>query len=298
MHIAITSIWILPVIAAGAADPRCLPDRVGGPSSLAVVAVLLRLGLEAAGHRRRTAWLLDLDDPDAGRVRSPTMPWPAATTRPVDLPKLTGWSGVLMVLGYGFSCMGGRLAPPPFVPPAGQAVDLWTMSQRTGSVTYLTFAAGFSLAVYALFVAVCDGAGWHSALFRIFGQNALAAYVIHPIVAGAVKPYVPRDAPAWYVAAGFGLYFAICAVQPPPRETPAFSETLIAYAFRGPSETVVPQRCCLTRGRGFVLRAPGQSLRLSIFSGLGSLADLRAAAIIRRRGMPWPRNVCQMRSLK
>ena len=30
------------------------------------------------------------------------------------------------------------------------------MSQRTGSISYLTFSAGFSLAVYALFVLACD----------------------------------------------------------------------------------------------------------------------------------------------
>ncbi len=86
------------------------------------------------------------------------------------------------------------------------------MSQRTGSVSYLTFAAGFSLAVYALFVVFCDRLGVELAVFRIFGQNALAAYIIHPIVAGAIKPYVPRDAPGWYVALGFGLYFAICCL--------------------------------------------------------------------------------------
>ena len=51
------------------------------------------------------------------------------------------------------------------------------------------------------------------------------------MVAGAVKPYLPNDAPAWYVAAGFGLYFAICiAVQPLPRKTRAFPETLTSSA--------------------------------------------------------------------
>ena len=84
------------------------------------------------------------------------------------------------------------------------------MSQRTGSVSYLTFAAGFSLAVYALFFELCDRRGWQTALFRIFGQNALVAYVIHPMVADAVKPYLPNDSPLWYLAAGFSLYFAIC----------------------------------------------------------------------------------------
>ena len=83
------------------------------------------------------------------------------------------------------------------------------MSQRTGSISYLTFASGFSLLVYATFVAACDRGGLRVGLFRTFGRNALAAYVLHDLVAGAVKPYVPRNAPGWYVAAGFLLYFGI-----------------------------------------------------------------------------------------
>jgi peptidoglycan/LPS O-acetylase OafA/YrhL len=59
---------------------------------------------------------------------------------------------------------------------------------------------------------LCDRWNARSSLFRVFGQNALAAYIIHPMVASAVKPYVPNDAPGWYVAAGVGLYFAICAL--------------------------------------------------------------------------------------
>jgi hypothetical protein len=131
-----------------------------------------------------------------------------------SISKLAGWSAVLMVLGYALSCLGGRLAAPPFVPPPSSSpgVDLWTMSQRTGSVSYLTFSAGFSLAVCSLFVLVCEQGAWQSPLFRIFGQNALAAYIIHPMVGGAVQPYLPKDAPGWYVAAGFCLYFAICAL--------------------------------------------------------------------------------------
>ena len=84
------------------------------------------------------------------------------------------------------------------------------MSQRAGSVSYLTFASGVSLAVYALFVILCDQGGLKIGLFRTFGQNALAAYIVHPMVAGAVKPYLPDDSPLWFVMAGFLLYFAIC----------------------------------------------------------------------------------------
>jgi predicted acyltransferase len=124
------------------------------------------------------------------------------------LRRLAGWSLVLMALGYGLSCLGGAPAAPPFVAPAGP-VNLWTMSQRTGSISYLTFASGLSLLVYATFVAACDRGGLGVGFFRTFGRNALAAYVLHDLVAGAVKPYVPRDAPGWYVAAGFLLYFGI-----------------------------------------------------------------------------------------
>ncbi len=101
--------------------------------------------------------------------------------------RLSGRS-LLMLLGYALSCGGGRLAAPPFVDPGIEIHRLWTMSQRTGSVSYLTFAAGFSLAVYALCFELCDRRGWQTALFRIFGQNALVAYVIHPIVATRSSP--------------------------------------------------------------------------------------------------------------
>jgi hypothetical protein len=115
-----------------------------------------------------------------------------------------------MAIGYLTSCLGGSMAPPPFVhPEPGRAVDLWTMSQRTGSVSYLTFSAGFSLAVYALFVVLCDRGGLRIGLFRTFGQNALAAYILHGLVSEAVKPYTPYDSPLWYLSLGFSIYFLI-----------------------------------------------------------------------------------------
>ncbi|KAJ3060464.1 hypothetical protein HK102_009480 [Quaeritorhiza haematococci] len=126
------------------------------------------------------------------------------------VPTLMAWGAVMMLAGYGLASMRG-LAAPPFTPPAeGYVVDLWTMSQRTGSVSYMTFAAGVSLAVYALFVVACDALGWSVGLFRTFGTNALAAYILHGMVASAVRPYLPRDAPLWYAIAGTLLYFAIC----------------------------------------------------------------------------------------
>jgi predicted acyltransferase len=212
VHIALASIWILPVIAASARTRVLFMIASGG----------LHLWLSS---RFYFDWAWKTPVIDGGQLGFMTWAIPTlvgslafdAVSRDHDdpwlLPRLFGWSFFLMAVGYGFSCMGGYVAPPPFVSrAAGQAVDLWTMSQRTGSVAYLTFSAGFSLAVYAVFMLFCDRWGWQIVLFRIFGQNALAAYIIHPIVAGAVKPYLPNDAPLWYVAAGFATYFAICTI--------------------------------------------------------------------------------------
>jgi hypothetical protein len=108
--------------------------------------------------------------------------------------------------------LSGLLAEPPFVPPPGpkeRQWNYWMMSQRSGTISYLTFAAGFSLAVYVLFYIACDLYGMQLAFFRTFGSNALLAYIIHDMVASAVKPFMPRDAPAWYVVAGLLLFFAI-----------------------------------------------------------------------------------------
>ena len=122
--------------------------------------------------------------------------------------RLLAGSAVLMGLGYALACLAGPPASPPFVPPDGP-IGPWSMSQRTGSVSYLTFSAGFSLAVFALFVAGLRPGRPPGRDVPRFGRNALAAYILHGLVAGAVKPYVPGDAPGWYVAAGFLVYFGI-----------------------------------------------------------------------------------------
>jgi predicted acyltransferase len=212
VHIALASIWVLPVIASGA--------------WLRVLYMLASAGLHLWLSWRfylDWAWKTPVIDGGPLGFLSWTIPLlvgsmaydvVAASKDPRHTAnRLTGWSIVLMLAGYALSCAGGTWAPPPFVPPpSGRTVDLWTMSQRTGSTSYLTFSAGFSLAVYALFVLACDLGHFESRVFRTFGVNALAAYIIHPLVAGAVKPYAPNDAPLWYVASAFGFYFAICYV--------------------------------------------------------------------------------------
>jgi predicted acyltransferase len=212
VHIALTSIWVLPVIASGALA------RV----AFLIASGLLHLGLSSwfffdwawktpvidGGQLGFLTWTIPLL---AGSLAYDVVFDQADERRAA--PRLLAYSALLMILGYALSCLDGAAAPPPFVPPASsQRVTLFTMSQRTGSVSYLTFAAGFSLLVYALCVILCDEWGVQSRLFRVFGKNALAAYIIHPLVAGAVKPYLPSDAPLWYVAAGLALYLGICTL--------------------------------------------------------------------------------------
>jgi predicted acyltransferase len=87
--------------------------------------------------------------------------------------------------------------------------DLWTMSQKTGSLTYQTFAAGLSLLVYAGFVVVCDLRGLGLAFFDTLGRNPLAGYLLHGLVCELLKPMFAKDSSLLVVLAGCGLSVAI-----------------------------------------------------------------------------------------
>lgn len=112
------------------------------------------------------------------------------------------------------------LAEPPFFPPPADdpRVDAppyelhrywnyWMMTQRGGSLSYLTFGAGFSLLVYVLFYFLADIVGIRVGVFRTFGTNALAAYVLAGMIGTAVQAFIPRDAPAWYALFAFCVDF-------------------------------------------------------------------------------------------
>lgn len=145
---------------------------------------------------------------------------------------------LLMVSGYAISCVGQKKpAALPFVPPPASPADMsvsemavrifspsndeeqsaflksnvnaWTMSQRVSGPAYLVFSAGFGLLVFQIFRWVCDGLNWRSAVFHTLGINALAGYIIHPMVASKIKPFIPKDAPLSFVLLAFGWYFLI-----------------------------------------------------------------------------------------
>jgi hypothetical protein len=228
-HIGVTCLWVLPVIGCGrwylvgfaAASGlahlglswlwyyewvNTPPNGIdGGPLGFLTWAVPLLVGALACDAF--------LGDRDGGSFRA-SPPW----------ARLLAWAAVVMLAGYAISCV-NRVTPPngppeslsdvliepPFVPPS-QPKNMWTMSQRSGALSYLVFSAGFSLAVFVLFWAVCDRWGVQLGVFRTLGVNALVGYILHDLVSDAIKPFTPRDAPLWYVLLALGLFLLVCYV--------------------------------------------------------------------------------------
>lgn len=91
----------------------------------------------------------------------------------------------------------GTLTLPelPFVPspsPEKRLYNYWMMSQRAGTASYLLFTAGTSCIVFAVFVVLCDRWSLSLPIFRTFGTNALAGYVIHEITATVTQAFIPQ----------------------------------------------------------------------------------------------------------
>jgi predicted acyltransferase len=206
VHIGITGLWILPVVTASA-RARVLFALASGGLHVALshgfwYELLHAKRVIDGGLLGFLTWAVPML---AGTLAHDVV----ARAQPSRaLRELLGWGAGLMFVGYGLSCLnqGGSLASPPFWPPVAP-VDLWTMSQRAGSLSYLAFASGFSLAVYTGFIWLCDVQQRSASVFSILGQNALAAYLVHLWLNDFVKPFAPRDAPLWWVLIAFGIFF-------------------------------------------------------------------------------------------
>ena len=243
MHIAATSLWILPFIRT----------RTSIRIAFAITSAALHVAL---------SWWFNFEwcntSPnaiDGGPLGFLTWTVPAVTgTVACDLVAqpnlrqrwvrlLTG-SLVLMALGWVLSCgtrfydvptnqvdslRDIRLAASPVIPTSEQLVirgaaelpfvsppdstlrkwNYWMMSQRAGTLSYLTFGAGFSLAVFLLFHLLCDRYRFSFRPFQVFGTNALAGYVLHLLAMDAIDPFVPRDAPALYILCSLFVFFGV-----------------------------------------------------------------------------------------
>jgi predicted acyltransferase len=104
------------------------------------------------------------------------------------------------------------LATPPFMMPPPIEIrphSYWLMNKKVVSLPFTLFASGFALAVYALFIPLCDVGAFQVGVFRTFGQNPLAAYIIHHMVEGAVRVVVPENSPIWFGLVSLTIFLTI-----------------------------------------------------------------------------------------
>ena len=213
--IAVTSLWVMPVISRGASI------RV----AFMVASAGMHLYLSHTFYFEYTHGH-SVDGGPLGFL-SWTVPLMAGTLacdamqRLRTLPSMAVnvAAGIsLMVSGYLLSCAGrfashihGTLgdvplwAAPPFVPPNGP-IDMWTMNQQAGSVSYLVFAAGFALCILVLWQLLSDIGPLRIPALRTFGQNALAAYLVHFPVAALLWLAIPNGWPSLSYLPMIGLY--------------------------------------------------------------------------------------------
>ncbi|RYD31130.1 MAG: hypothetical protein EOP86_18550 [Verrucomicrobiaceae bacterium] len=241
-HIGATSLWVLPVIAGSVRSRLLWMLGSAGLHAWLSYAIwyktLFSWGVIDGGPLGFLTWTLpflagslaldavrgNASAPQASQISPATDDGEPQRAADSSLPQSGGkprspmnvmlWAAAaLMALGYGLACFtrGGTLAAPPFFPPWHPA-DMWTMSQKAGSVSYLAFSAGFSLAIFAFFHWWSDLRGRSTTLFADLGRNALAAYLVHCVVMNGTEHLGPRTSPLWWAvclsAVGFLLSWA------------------------------------------------------------------------------------------
>lgn len=106
--------------------------------------------------------------------------------------------------------LSSMLAEPPMVPPPPKEIrepNYWAMDKRIVSQSFVFFSAGFSIFLYAFFARLTDGSQFTFGPFATFGQNPLAAYIIHHFVTDSITAFFPKDSAG--VWATFGMLLSI-----------------------------------------------------------------------------------------
>lgn len=97
--------------------------------------------------------------------------------------------------------------PPPL--PQERIPNYWQMDKRVVTASFVMFGSGVAIAVYGLFVLFCDAWKWNVGMFRTFGQNPLAAYLIHHLVTRTTLSVVPKDSSLVWVLCGLAISFGV-----------------------------------------------------------------------------------------
>ncbi len=83
------------------------------------------------------------------------------------------------------------------------------MNKKIVSLPFVLFATGFAATLFGFFILSCDVLALRIGVFRTFGQNALAGYLLHHMVETQVLTLVPGDSPLWWCVTGLAVFSAI-----------------------------------------------------------------------------------------
>lgn len=101
----------------------------------------------------------------------------------------------------------------PFVIPPGpdkRLENYWMMNKkRTVALPFTLFSSGFALFLYSLSIPLCDLGGLQIGVFRTFGQNPLAAYIIAHMTEHSILSLTDRNSSLNWILFCFGLFFLI-----------------------------------------------------------------------------------------
>ena len=170
--------WAIPALCGTLA---CDAVRAAGPAA-AVRIALSGLGVMLLGWIMSMPTVLYNVRPDQMATHPAPQKQPAAPNSKPSNDKIA--PDPVIPTRDRIRAWDGSIVELPFISPPSAAHrqwNYWMMSQQTGNLSYLTFSAGVSLVIYALFLWFCDRKGFRLGLFQTLGTNSLAAYLLHSI---------------------------------------------------------------------------------------------------------------------